>query len=137
MRGCKISGMAALLATIAGCGGGYTYSTTTYVPTPVPSETAVAVAPPAPIPEAPPPRPYYGAIWQSGYWRWSPTTAQYAWSPGRWTAPPRPGVVYLPPHWERNGSGWILMEGRWVTGQAYDRYGRHVWYDNKGRPHYL
>jgi hypothetical protein len=97
----------------------------------------VAVAPPAPLVERPPPQPYGGAAWVSGYWDWAPRYHRYSWVPGYWGPTPRPGVVYVPPSWSRSAHGYYRVPGRWVAGPPYDRYGRRVYYDAFGRPHYF
>lgn len=100
-----------------------------------PAAVSVAVAPPAPLLETPTPRPAYGLSWQAGYWDWR--GSRYDWVPGRWTAPPRPGVVFVPPQWQQTPYGWQRQPGRWVAGQELDAYGRQVWYDALGRKHYF
>jgi WXXGXW repeat (2 copies) len=98
----------------------------------------IAVPPPAPVPEQPPPEPYAGAVWMSGYWDWAPDTGRHVWIPGHWATPPRVGVIYMPPSWRADGrGGWYRVPGRWVAGASRDAYGRHIAYDSYGRPHYF
>ncbi|HEY7955616.1 MAG TPA: hypothetical protein VII38_09995 [Polyangia bacterium] len=98
-------------------------------------EVAVPFGPPAPVAQVPSPQPAIGTIWTAGYWDWRPSLHRYQWMPGRWVRPPRPGVVYLPPRWEESHRRWRRLPARWIRGQAYDRYGRTVWFDTLGRPH--
>jgi hypothetical protein len=47
-------------------------------------------------------------------------------------------VVWMPPRWESDGRGrYHLLQGRWANGVERDAYGRHVYYDAAGRPHYF
>lgn len=71
----------------------------------------VTVAPPAPIVETYGVAPAPGAIWIDGYWNW--VGGRHVWVGGRWQAPPRPGYVWVPHAWERQGEGWRLREGHW------------------------
>ena len=118
----------------AGCYSDEYASQPAYAARPV----TVAVAPPAPVPEVPPPEPYAGAVWMSGYWDWRPDLGRHVWVAGHWGTPPRPGVAYMPPSWHAYpGGGWYRVPGRWVAGPNRDAYGRHIAYDQNGRPHYF
>ena len=98
----------------------------------------IAVAPPPPVDEQPPPEPYAGAVWMAGYWDWRADLGRYVWDAGHWAAPPRTGVVYMPPSWHASvHGGWYRVPGRWVAGLPRDQYGRHLAYDSAGRPHYF
>jgi hypothetical protein len=98
----------------------------------------VAVPPPAPVEERPSASPYPGAVWMSGYWDWRTDLGRHVWVAGRWTTPPRLGMVWMPPRWVDDGTGhWYRTAGQWVAGAATDAYGRHVWYDAAGRVHYF
>ena len=97
----------------------------------------VTVTPPDPIVETPPPAPYPDALWSGGYWDWEPAQRHYVWIGGRWIRAPRPGVVIMPPRWERGRWGWRRTPGRFVPGVTQDRLGRQVWFDSLGRPHYF
>jgi hypothetical protein len=135
MRLCKTLSAVLLLAATAGCHSDYYYPTaTTY---PAVHGVTVATPPPLPLVETIPPSPFYGAVWQAGYWDFNPMTRRFVWIHGRWAATPRDGVVYLPAHWARTHNGYVLISGQWRLGQPYDRYGRHVWYDGSGYPHYF
>ena len=48
----------------------------------------VTAVPPAPIVEYSRPAPGPAFVWTDGYYRW--TGRNYAWTPGRWVARPRP-----------------------------------------------
>jgi hypothetical protein len=98
---------------------------------------AVSVAPPPPVDEALPPAPYPGAAWLAGSWEWRPLEQRYVWAGGRWGRPPGPGLVYRPPVWSRAGAFYRREPGRWVSGMTVDRFGRRVYYDSLGRPHYF
>ena len=70
------------------------------------------MAPPAVYAEAPPPLPYPGAIWISGYWNWY--GGRHVWVPGRYERP-RPGYTWHPHRWEPGPrGGWELRGGGWV-----------------------
>jgi len=103
-----------------------------------PQPVTVAVAPPPPVDEVPPPEPYVGAVWLAGYWDWRNDLGRHVWVAGHWAAPPRAGVVYVPPSWHvAPRGGYYRVPGRWVAGVARDRWGRHLAYDAYGRPHYF
>lgn len=98
----------------------------------------VAAPPPAPVPEVPPPEPYAGAVWMSGYWDWRADLGRHVWVAGHWATPPRPGVAYMPPSWRSDpNGGYYRVPGRWVVAPTRDAYGRHIAYDSLGRPHYF
>ena len=98
----------------------------------------IAVPPPAPVPEVPPPQPYASAVWMSGYWDWRPDLNRHVWVAGHWATPPRAGVAYMPPSWHPYaGGGYYRVPGRWVAAPNQDAYGRHIAYDQSGRPHYF
>lgn len=73
----------------------------------------VRVAPPRPVVERIAPRPAAGYVWVGGYYRW--TGAAYVWTPGRWASPPRPGAVWVSPHWEfvAGHHGYVFAGGFW------------------------
>ncbi len=119
----------------SGCYGTATYSTGRV--SGYSASIDIPAAPPEPIVETPPPAPYPGAAWTAGYWDWRPDARQYVWAEGRWVMPPSAGVVFMPPRWERGRVGWRRAPGRWVPGESQDRFGRRVWFDALGRPHYL
>jgi len=66
--------------------------------------------PPAHVVVNPPPRPYRGAVWVRGHWRW--TGHRYVWVRGHYVRP-RAGHVYVQPRWEHRGNRWVYVEGRW------------------------
>ena len=83
--------------------------------------TGCVVAPAHPVapvgevvyaPMAPPPMqaevitvaPSPAHIWIAGSWGWS--SGRYAWRPGYWAVPPRPGYAWRPHAWEHGPRGW-------------------------------
>jgi hypothetical protein len=105
---------------------------------PAPPAMTVSVPPPAAVIEQPSPEPYPGAVWMAGYWDYRPDIGRHVWVAGRWTRAPRPGVVWMPPRWEPDGHGrYHMLQGHWANGVDRDAYGRHVYYDAAGRPHYF
>ena len=50
-------------------------------------------------------------IWVAGYW--TARDGRQEWVPGRWETPPRSGAVWIEPRWERQGDGYVFIEGRW------------------------
>ncbi|WP_158306338.1 hypothetical protein [Alicycliphilus denitrificans] len=38
---------------------------------------------------------------------------RYAWTPGYWAVPPRPGYVWHPRRWDHGPRGWQQRGGRW------------------------
>ena len=77
--------------------------------------TLIVDEPPTP-PSAPseviPRRPTDEAVWVSGYWIYN-ANARYEWEPGRWEIPPPRCRAYVPPHWARQGNGYVYMHGYW------------------------
>lgn len=99
---------------------------------------SIGVPPPAPVAEVPPAAPSPGMAWTAGYWDWQPASGRYAWVAGHWVVPPRAGVVWVPPEWHADEHGrYYRSQGHWTPGVTRDRYGRQVWYDSAGRPHYM
>jgi hypothetical protein len=84
----------------------------TYQPEPI----AVAWAPPPMLVEAPPPQPYYGAIWTGGYWVWQ---GRWVWAAGRWSAPPQPDFLWVQPYYEHRGDVVIFVPGFWCPPQRH------------------
>jgi hypothetical protein len=72
-------------------------------------------APPPPprrevVVEAKRPGPDY--IWIDGFWDGAP--GHYVWVSGHWDRPPRRGVRWHAPHWERDHGGhYSLVRGEW------------------------
>jgi len=75
------------------------------------SQVVVPVRPPRVIVERPIPRPGPGYVWLPGYYRWA--GARYVWVPGRYEIPPRPGVVWVAPHWVHRNGSWVFIAGYW------------------------
>src|SRR6185369_12354827 len=87
-------------------------------PAPAPATTTsrevivVKEAPPPPREEpAPPPPPSNSYSWVPGYW--SVRDGRQEWVPGRYEMPPRTGMVWVAPRWERRGEGYVFIEGYW------------------------
>ena len=86
--------------------------------TPAPTTTTtrevivVKEAPPPPREEPPPPPPPSNSYsWVPGYW--SVRDGRQEWVPGRYEMPPRTGMVWVAPRWERRGEGYVFIEGYW------------------------
>ncbi|NOK19769.1 YXWGXW repeat-containing protein, partial [Corallococcus carmarthensis] len=87
-------------------------STEVEIPVEVASEDVTATqAPPALRVEAPPPAPAPDYTWAPGYWYWG--INGYEWVSGSWMEPPRPGLVFVSPHWIRRGPSWVFVGGGW------------------------
>src|SRR5215469_490424 len=74
-------------------------------PPPPPRSTAVIGRAPGP-----------GFVWTPGFYRWGSMRGGrrgYAWVPGTWRRPPRPGAVWVPPVWRSAPGGWTFVAGRW------------------------
>jgi hypothetical protein len=56
-------------------------------------------------------RPSAQHVWLAGHWRWQ--DGRYAWIAGRWELPPRGGVVWVEPRWEKRANGFVLAGGYW------------------------
>ncbi len=59
-------------------------------------------------------RPSPQHVWIGGHWRWQ--DGRYAWIAGRWDLPPRAGLVWVDPRWEKRGTGFALAGGYWQDG---------------------
>lgn len=68
-------------------------------------------APPPPRPEAMTPQPASDYVWVPGYWMWR--AGQQEWVAGHWEVPPRPGARWVSARWEKQGDGYIFMQGYW------------------------
>ena len=75
------------------------------------AEVVVRVAPPAAVVETRGASPGAGYVWIGGYQRWGGSA--YAWVPGRWEAPPRPGARWVAHRWVHRHGGYVFVEGRW------------------------
>ena len=71
----------------------------------------VRVAPPIEVVETRGVAPSPGHVWIGGYQRWDGSA--YAWVPGRWDTPPRPGARWVAHRWEHRQDGYVFHEGRW------------------------
>jgi hypothetical protein len=78
--------------------------------------TGYIVAEPPPPPFLPteviPSRPDPVAVWVGGYWVFN-SNRHYEWVPGRWEIPPPQYRVFVTPHWERRGEGFVYIRGYW------------------------
>lgn len=79
------------------------------------AETAAVIeeAPPPPEREVIVARPSPAHVWIGGYWSYQ--AGRHVWVSGRWDLPPRPGVVWVAPRWERHrhGRGYVFAPGCW------------------------
>ena len=73
---------------------------------PVPAAPVAIVR--ARVPLAPP---FYGAVWQPGYYAWS--GYGYGWMPGAWVRPPFARAVWVGPRWARGPRGAYWARGYW------------------------
>ncbi len=72
-----------------------------YAPSaPPPLQTEVIPVAPSPV-----------HVWINGYWGWG--GASYAWRPGHWAMPPRPGYMWHQPRWNHGPRGWSQHGGGW------------------------
>jgi len=55
--------------------------------------------------------PGVGYVWTPGYWNWSP--GGYFWVGGAWRFPPHRGAIWIGPHREWRGNGWVYYRGYW------------------------
>jgi hypothetical protein len=76
-----------------------------------PPAIIVQQAPPAVQPESPTARPSDRHVWVAGYWAWQ--NQNYVWIPGQWVVAPREGATWVPPRWEREGTGYRFYDGYW------------------------
>lgn len=81
--------------------------------------TVVEQAPPPPEREVIVARPSMNHVWISGYWGWN--AGRHVWVSGRWDLPPRAGVVWIAPRWERHGHGYRFRHGSWRDGYVRPR----------------
>ena len=70
----------------------------------------VRKAPPAARVEVRPARPYAGAVWVAGYWRWN--GRNYVWTSGHWVKARR-GKTFTKGHWKKTPRGWRYVPGHW------------------------
>jgi hypothetical protein len=75
------------------------------------AEVVVKVRPPNAVVETRGAPPNSTHVWVSGYHRWDGNA--YAWTPGRWEAPPRPHAHWVAHHYVHRNGGYVLVEGRW------------------------
>ena len=75
------------------------------------ADVVVRMAPPRAQKEKRTSRPSANHVWVSGYQQYNGNA--YAWTPGRWEQPPRPGAKWEAHHWTHQKDGYVLVEGRW------------------------
>lgn len=81
----------------------------------IPGGAVVTMVPPPPPPaEMQSPQPNPMMQWQRGYYIWTGST--YAWRPGQWVMPPRPGMGWRDPQWQQRGNQWVYTPGSWGQG---------------------
>jgi hypothetical protein len=68
-------------------------------------------APPPPRYEQTTPQPSSDTVWIPGYWFYRDGEQQ--WVSGHWDTPPRVGATWIPPRWERQGDGYVFIQGYW------------------------
>jgi hypothetical protein len=67
--------------------------------------------PPPPRVERRTNRPFAGAIWINGNWRWN--GSRYTWVSGRWDRPRAGYRNWQDGHWVQRGRNWVWIDGRW------------------------
>lgn len=67
--------------------------------------------PPSPRFEQPTPQPSPETTWIPGYWFYRDGEQQ--WVSGHWDTPPRVGAVWIAPRWEKQGDGYVFIQGYW------------------------
>jgi hypothetical protein len=75
------------------------------------AEVVIKVRPPAAVVETRGAPPSSTHVWVSGYHRWNGSA--YAWTPGRWEAPPRPHARWVAHRYVHRNGGYVLVEGHW------------------------
>lgn len=77
--------------------------------------TDTVVQAPPPTPPAPADvvlvQPAPDTVWIAGCWIWEPRG--YVWMPGHWERPPPYHRIYVAPHWQRRGGGYVYIRGFW------------------------
>jgi hypothetical protein len=76
-----------------------------------PSVVVMREAPPPPRHEPMTPQPASDYVWIPGYWAWR--NGQQMWVVGHWEVPPHTGARWVSPRWERQGDGYIFVQGYW------------------------
>ena len=52
-----------------------------------------------------------GWVWTDGYYDWA--GGGWVWRPGRWQRPPRPGMSWRSPRYQRHDGGYRVYRGGW------------------------
>jgi hypothetical protein len=74
-------------------------------------EVIIRTAPPRAVVETRGVRPSREHVWIAGYHRWDGNA--YAWTPGRWEAPPHPHARWIAPRYVHRNGGYVFVDGRW------------------------
>lgn len=84
---------------------------TTAPTAPQPQVVVMREAPPPPRHEPMPPPPASDHVWIPGYWAFR--NGQQMWVAGHWETPPHPGARWVSPRWDRQGDGYVFVQGYW------------------------
>jgi hypothetical protein len=82
-----------------------------YAPSTTPPVVVLKEAPPPPRFEEMTPRPSSEYTWIPGYWAWHEGREQ--WIAGHWEVPPHVGATWVSSRWERQGDGYVFIQGYW------------------------
>jgi|ERR1700722_5778393 hypothetical protein len=74
-------------------------------------DVVIKTRPPRAVVETRTARPGPDHVWIGGYQRWDGKA--YAWTPGRWEAPPHPHATWVAPRYVHKDGGYVFVEGRW------------------------
>jgi hypothetical protein len=83
----------------------------TTAPVATPPVLVLKEAPPPPRYEPMTPQPASDHVWIPGYWAWQ--NGQRLWMAGHWEIPPHTGARWVSPRWERQGDGYVFVQGYW------------------------
>lgn len=75
------------------------------------ADVFVRFGPPPPRREVVVVRPSPRHVWVPGYYRYQGN--RYAWTSGRWMAPPRARAVWVPGYWAPRRGGYVWVGGYW------------------------
>src|SRR5581483_10933508 len=73
-------------------------------------EVVVTEAPPPPVVEQVTISPGPAYVWLPGVWVWH---GRWIWERGHWAPRPRPGAVWVPPHYVHRGGAHVFIRGGW------------------------
>ena len=106
------TGLRRTLPVLALAAAGLALSGCVVAPAYPPGDVVYAPSAPPPLPPeviTVAPSPVH--VWINGYWGWG--GASYAWRPGHWAMPPRPGYMWHQPRWNHGPRGWSQHGGGW------------------------